>query len=148
MPAAWSDAEAIAAGLYDPPGSSGANSLKAQTDKLKTGASDLFGGNLAPIDVTAASGKTDPLANSKFNGWMNYFTSKATGLPSGNNGTANPGAMDSPSSKAVVTAVSSVDWGHWLARGAVILLGFIFVAVGLAMFGINNPVADVVLKKK
>lgn len=69
---------------------------------------------------------------SKFNGWMNWGTSKITGAPSGNatgpDGT-NPGASDSPSGSAATGNLSGL-----LPRITIVILGFIFVAVGLTMF--------------
>lgn len=94
-----------------------------------------------PVTTAAASSITQ--GQSKFNGWLNYFSSQLTGKPSGNAtapGGTNPGATDSPASSDVIKKVTEIQksFADWIPRLVCMLLGFIFVAVGLAMFGINT----------
>lgn len=72
-------------------------------------------------------------AQSKANGWFNYGASKATGLPSGNTGGdgPNPSAANSPAG----AALTSFDFAGYFVRAVVVILGFIFIAAGLYMFG-------------
>ena len=158
MAGSWSDAEAIAAGLYDAPGSAGAKELAAETNKLKTGGSDLFnGGWTAPSSATntpTTSEKSTSNAGgnssgqNKFNGWMNYFSGNATGLPSGNGtgeGGSNPSAQDSPAGQTVSSIGATI--ASYFGRAVIIILGFIFVAAGLAMFGVRTTVGQSVVRE-
>lgn len=132
----YTESEAIAAGLYDAPGSPGASALADANKRLTGGGgSDLFTTNsAAPSDSSAVPSP----GQSKFNGWANYLTGQITGLPSGNAtgpGGTNPGASASPAASAFTGLIPRI---------AIVILGFIFVAVGLTLFGVNNPAQDIV----
>lgn len=75
-------------------------------------------------------------AQSKANGWFNSGASAITGLPSGNTGGdgPNPSAANSPAG----AALTSFDFASYFVRAIVVILGFIFVAAGLYMFGGNK----------
>lgn len=54
------------------------------------------------------------------------------------------GETVTPAETGGVANAVATDWQQWLARGSVIVLGLIFVAVGLALFG--KPVVQEVKK--
>lgn len=82
---------------------------------------------------------------SKANGWLNWGASQITGLPSGNTGGVgpNPGAGVSPAG----AALTSIDFAQYFVRAVVVILGFIFVAMGLYMFAPTSTIVTQAIKK-
>lgn len=165
MPAIWPENEAVAAGLYDAAGSKGAADLKAATDKLRTGMSDLFGaGGLTYNGAsTAADGSTrvelGTNVPSVFKDPIGALKSAAAGLTGGSG--SNVGTISGTVAGIPVTLDAKSDIGGkvtdylggvgvsfegWIVRIVIMLLGFIFVAVGLSMFGLNNPIGRGVIE--
>jgi hypothetical protein len=115
-------------------------SVQAWRDSLSL--KDIVPGSPVPAPPKSGGTSTPAISSgqSKFNGWMNYFTGKATGLPTGNgtgSGGTNPGASDSPSSSAVTS-----NWASYIPRIAIILLGMIFVLIGLYALGLSSIGGD------
>jgi hypothetical protein len=94
-----------------------------------TGATILGANPSTDNHTTTTSDTTVSPGQNKFNGWMNYLSGQATGLPSGNTGGTNPGATDSPAGQAVLSAL-----GGSIETIMVFILGAVFVAAGLYMF--------------
>ena len=89
--------------------------------------------NTTPASSDASSGQQ------KFNGWANYLTSIFTGTPSGNGtgpGGTNPGATTGG-------VLSGLNLSDFFTRVAVVILGLIFIAVGLTTLGHDAPVTAV-----
>lgn len=86
------------------------------------------------------------MGDSKFNGWMNWGASQITGAPSGNTGTNNPGATQSPAGSSVGSTISD-GIAKLFVRGIVVILGFIFVAVGLTMLGTRTKVGQEIVRE-
>jgi hypothetical protein len=57
---------------------------------------------------------------------------------------SNPSGTANPTSATPASSPSS--WSHWLARGTIIVLGFIFIAVGLAMFRTSQEIIKTTAK--
>src|SRR6266568_4836511 len=153
---AWSVVpDAISSGAFDPQGANSMTNLgtpsgfNSRFPDITTNAINIsspnWGGlpNTSEMDfgylnsTPATSEKMGSFfsddTQSKANGWFNYGASKITGLPSGNTGGVgpNPSAAGSPAG----AALTSFDFSGYFVRATVIILGFIFVAAGLYMFG-------------
>lgn len=142
----YTDQEAIAAGLYDTPGSAAANALAASNKKLMgNGPSDLFtaAGQDYSYDnssvLTSAQGflgqKQNPASDTKQGGFgiidkINEWTKKLDSVD--------------PTSK---TYDPTSSFGTIIPRIAIVVLGFIFVAVGLALFGVNTGPGQELVRK-
>lgn len=93
---------------------------------------------VAQLTSTPATASGTPSVSSgqnKANGWFNYLSSLFTGAPSGNGtgpGGTNPGATTGG-------ALSNINFGAFFTQVAVVILGLIFIAVGLAQLGHDAP---------
>lgn len=174
---AWSVVpEAIGAGIFDPQGANSmtnlgtpVNNFSARFPDITTnrvtagGSNDPFAGAFAPLSTDTStldfgylngsqpSGDTMGSffggdTQSKANGWFNAGASAITGLPSGNTGGdgPNPSAANSPAGAALT---SGINWAEYFVRGGVVLLGFIFVAIGLYMFAPTTSIVTGALNK-
>ncbi len=152
MPGVWGEQEAIAAGLYDAPGSDAAKALKAATDKLRTGMSDLYGGGgnsqAGTFTVTqgAGSGGSTKVEPTKSKSLLPSLSDVWQGMQNG------PGGSDI--SGQILGAPFSASFGkglettiqNWIVRIIVVVLGFIFVAAGLSLFGVDTRVGQTVVR--
>lgn len=112
--------------------------------------------NLTGSTVAASSGSGstmadffDPQTQSKANGWFNWGAGAITGLPSGNTGgdALNPAAPQSPAGAALTGAFSMDNIVKLFVRALVVILGFIFVAVGLTMLGAKTRMGDSIVRE-
>lgn len=106
-------------------------------------------GSSSPSGGDTMGDMFDPQTQSKANGWFNFGAGAITGLPSGNTGgdSLNPSAAGSPAGSALTNAFSIDNIVKLFVRALVVILGFIFVAVGLTMLGAKTGIGSEVIRE-
>lgn len=122
---------------YGPSGMTGLS-----LDQVQNFGVALGSGVSAPVATSSGSGSwLDNLAN-VFGGTPGKSSPTGTGQePTLMPQSVTPGASNPAPGGTLGADGSGVDWQDWASRGVVVILGFIFVAVGLALFGRQPMVA-------
>lgn len=113
--------DAIASGTFDPVGSN------STTFNVGTGSGDVLQGGKSGLGLPSTP--TVPAVGGT-------LAQGSQGIANAANAAGITGGGTPPASTTGTTANTAGVANSWFARGAIVILGFVFVAVGLSQFGV------------